>query len=297
MAVSARSNRSLSRFWGIVLAVMFYGFVMAGLLGFPGHGPGKLEPSPAGGRLAQTDISATPSQVAARRSPNAQAAPTAIAAEPVPAGNGETTPAPGIPHPDSHASATAAAVTPAATAANAQPNSSPTPPVTTAPSPEGATAQVAAATIAGEPVPAANAQTTQVPGVPHADNDASAATVAVVTSAATAANVQPTSSSTPPLVSAAPAPQTATLASAAMPGSPALSHPAWANIRHRCGDGRWTWQSGACPSHPRPVVWRRVLRGCAMRVGNLCLGPSYGYVEAAAPHAWSTNPSQRDTWR
>lgn len=254
MAVSDRSNPSLARFWGFVLAVMFYGFVMAGLLGFPAHKTGKSPPGPAG---------TGPAQVA------------------------------GMPHPESEATGSAPIATPIQTA-NAQSTSDATPLATAAPPPvQASTTQAPTTATAAKLVPTGDGPA-QVTGVPHPESEA-AASAPLATSTEKAANAQPNSDASQVAAAAPPSPQAVTtqmptIAVAAKPASPTLSGPDLADIGHRCGDGQWTWQSRGCPVHPRPVVRRWVLRGCAIRVGNLCIGPTYKPIEVVGT-------SQRRMWR
>lgn len=315
MAVSDRSNPSLARFWGFVLAVMFYGFVMAGLLGLPARKTGEPLPGPAGTGPAQvagvshpqSEASAsaptvTPTEEASKAQPNPGAAPPAAAppspqakaativgaAKPVPAGNGPSEVA-GVVHPQSEASASAPMVTSTEEVADAQPNSGATPLATAAPPPQVTTPQVPTTATTAKPIPADNGGA-QAAGVPPSRSEASASAPTVAPTDK-AADAQPNSGAT--LVAAAPASpeasitQVPTIAVSAKPIPPAAPRLAWANIRHYCSDGEWTWDSRACRAPPRRIVWRWVLRGCAIRLGNVCIGPSY------APH----QASERRVWR
>jgi hypothetical protein len=210
MAISSRSNRSLSRFWGIVLALTFYGFVMAGLFGFP--------------RKAAPDL--------------ASGGPARIAAVPRPADNG---------------SASAAQSAPAAEAASARPDAG-----------------------------------TALAAVASSDSEASAS-ASMVVGPVDVPSVQPGSGTVPPGAGATPpsrpaTAQVATLEIAAKPVGVAGSPPAWTDLVRRCSNGRWTWQSTSCPVPARRVVWRWA-RSCAVRLGNLCLGPHYVRVQVVTTDA------------
>lgn len=366
MAVSDRSNPSLARFWGFVLAVMFYGFVMAGLLGIPAHKTGISLLGPAGTRPAQvagvprpeSEATAsapvvTPTERTAKAQPETGSLPLAASAPPPPASTTHvstiaveatslpTANGPVRPQPGSEASTSAPMVTPPENAANAQPDSGATPLAAGAPpSPQADKIQVPA--IASAPKPAAgglqpegeasasaplvtptqnaaNAQpnpsamplaaaappspqtnTTQLPTIASAAKPVSggrqpesneSASAPMVTPTEDAPNAPPNSAATPIAAAALPAPEAvATQLQTIVITAKPVPRPALVNIRHRCADSGWTWQSGACPARPRPVVWRWVLRGCAIRLGNLCIGPSYAPIQVAGT-------SERHVWR
>jgi len=315
MAVSDRSNPSLARFWGVVLAVMFYAFVMAGLLGFPAHRTGPPPPGPAGtgrGQVAgvphpESEASASAPMVtltekaasaqagsggtplAGAAPPSPQASPTQVpmiasAAKSVPTANGPVQ-AVGGPQTESEASASAPIDTPTENVGSAQAGSGGTPLAGAAPpSPQASPTQVPLIASAAKPTA----------GVPHPESEASAS-APIDTPTENAANAQPNSGATPPAAAELPAQQAIgtqvpTIVIAAKPVPPAVSGPTLVDVRHRCGNGEWTWQSGVCPTHPRPIVWRWVLRGCAIRVGHLCIGAHYAPIEVAGA-------SQRQVWR
>ena len=314
MAVSDRSNPSLARFWGFVLAIMFYGFVMAGLLGFPAHRTGPPLPGPAGTGRAQvagvpdpgSEASASAAMVtltektagaqpgwggtplAGASAPSPQASPTqapmiASAAKPVPMASGPA-PAAGGPQSESEASASAPIDTPTENAASAPPGSGGTPLAgAAAPSPPPSSTQVPMVASAAKPTA----------GGPQPESEASAA-APMVTPTENTANAQPDSGATALATAALPAQQAIaaqvpTIVIAARPVPPAVSRPTLVDVRHRCGNDEWTWQSGACPTHPRPIVWRWVLRGCTIRLGHLCIGAHYVPIEVAGA-------SHRQVW-
>jgi len=352
MAVSDRSNPSLARFWGFVLAIMFYAFVMAALLGFPAHKTGTPLPGPASiGRaqvagwphpeseasaLTEKTASARPSSdgtpVAGAAPPSRRASPTQVptmvsAAKPTaggrrpeseasastrmitptendasaqprsgtmslaaaapPSPQADATQEPAIasgakptasgPQPESGASASAPTVTPTDNATNAQPSSGATALGAAAP-PSPRTGPTQGPTIASGAKPTSGGQQ------PESEASASAP---MVTPTDNATSPQPSSGATPLAAAALPASQAVatqvpTIVIAAKPIPPAVPRPTLDDVRHHCGDGGWTWQSPACPAHLRPVAWRWVLRGCAIRVGHLCIGPSYAHIEVVS---------------
>ena len=358
MAVSDRSNPSLARFWGFVLAGMFYAFVMAALLGFPAHKTGTPLPGPASAGRAQVAGGPHPASEAsalmgktASAQPNSGGTPLAGAAPPsrqasptqVPTIASAAKPTADGPQPESEVSASAPMVTPTDNAASAQPRSGTMSLAAAAPPSQRANATRepaiagAAEPTAGGPQPESEASAS-APMVTPTDNAASAqpssgamalgagappspqtsptqgrtiasgaeptagrqqpeseasASAPMLTSTEDAANVQPDSGATPLTAAALPGSQAIatpvpTIVIAAKPVPPAVPRPTLDDVRHQCGDGGWTWQSPACPVHPRPVAWRWVLRGCAIRVGRLCIGPSYAHIEVA---------SRRQVWR
>jgi len=299
MAVSNRSNPSLARFWGFVLAFMFYGFVMVGLLGFPAHRTGAPLPDPAGTGRAQvagvprpeSEASASAPVVSPQKAASAQldsggthlaaATPPSLQASPtsVPMIASAAKATAGGPQPENEASTSAPMGAPTEDAANAQPIPGATP-LTGAAPPQADTTQMATIASAAKPMA----------GGPQPESEASAA-APMVTPAGDAAGPGATALA----AAALPAPgavatQLPTVVITAKPVPPAVSRPTLVDVRHRCDDAGWTWQSGACPAHPRPIVWRWVLRGCAIRLGHLCIGPSYAPIRVAGA-------SQRHVWR
>lgn len=91
MSISSRSNRALSRFWGVILATMFYGFVMAGLLGGPAHKAGKpqhggADPGSATAVAASRPATLTPLPTVTVAPLPVPARQTAAGLQPVPLG-------------------------------------------------------------------------------------------------------------------------------------------------------------------------------------------------------------------
>jgi hypothetical protein len=160
MAISSRSNRSLSRFWGIVLAVTFYGFVMAGLLGFPAHKYGKLPSDPAGKGPAQVVSVPHPGTnglaAVSRGASTAEAAGAlpGVAAAPSPQATTTQVAMAGVTSSDSGVSAPPAMVVRSVEPAKAQPDSDAAPAGAEA-APSSQAPPVATVEIAAKPVGAA----------------------------------------------------------------------------------------------------------------------------------------------